>query len=219
MSIAILGYNLILVAILTTTGLLAADSNLDRLMAMAFMPMAIYFTRRIKASLSRGNQDTAASLSMLSGQNMKKHKQRVTDGKIIDPQELTDAEVKDLNKRLFLKLIGSAGLATFTFAMFTKRAQASFFGSMPVPGSVTLKDSGGTAIDPAEKEPTDGYEVNDVDDTTYPSYYGFVDKDGNWYITQEDSGGAFRYVRGATDYSTNWTNRATQSYDYFSSVF
>lgn len=53
-----------------------------------------------------------------------------------------------------------------------------------------------------------------------PNYYGFVDKDGNWYIQRDASGGTeFRYVKGSTDYTTNWTGRAGLSYGYFYDVF
>ena len=82
-----------------------------------------------------------------------------------------------------------------------------------------VKDSSGNLIDPAEKSPTDGYEVSEIDDSTTDTYYGFVHKDGSWYITKEASGGAFRYVRGSSDFSTAWTARATQSYDYYDNVF
>ncbi len=216
MPTAIIGYNLLLVSALLITGLITAESNGQRLIALAFVPMVIYFIRQLKLKFS---QTKPAPNAALTSTKAKPSSITTSNGTIIEAQELTDAEVKDINKRLFLKLIGSAGLATFVFAMFTKRAQASFFGSMPVPGSVTLKDSAGNSIDPAEKEPTDGYEINDVDDASIPSYYGFVDKDGNWYITKEDTDGSFRYARGSVDYSTNWTNRASLTYDYFNNVF
>lgn len=137
----------------------------------------------------------------------------------IDGEVMDDAQVRDINRRLFLKLIGSAGLATFVLSLFTKQAQGAFFGSMPVPGLVGVKDSNGTQIDPAKNHPTDGYEVNDVDDSSVPAYYGFVDKDNNWYITKEDSDGSFRYVKGTGSYVAAWTNRASQAYGYFSNVF
>lgn len=66
------------------------------------------------------------------------------------------------------------------------------------------------------------YRVVDKDDDASPNYYGFVDSIGNWYILKETvSAGAdtYRYCKGGSDYSTNWTNRASLTYDYFDLVF
>lgn len=137
-----------------------------------------------------------------------------------EPGEVLDPSVSDGNRRLFLRLIGSSGLAVFFMAVMGKgTAQAAFFGSMPGPGTVSVKDSTGTTIDPAEKLPTDGYEITQIDDATSPSYYGFVHKTGAWYITREDSSGNYRYSKGASDFATSWTARAGLSYDYFDNVF
>ncbi|HHD92284.1 MAG TPA: hypothetical protein ENL06_01500 [Candidatus Portnoybacteria bacterium] len=63
----------------------------------------------------------------------------------------------------------------------------------------------------------DIYHISDIDDSS-PAYYGFVDKDGNWYIMKEDTG-TYRYCKGTTDYSTNWSNRASLTYDYYDNIF
>lgn len=134
--------------------------------------------------------------------------------------DVVDPSVSDNNRRLFLRLIGSSGLAVFFMAVMGKgTAQAAFFGSMPGPGTVSLKDSSGTTIDPAEKLPTDGYTITEVDDGTTDSYYGFVNQTGAWYITHETSAGAYRYAKGSSNFSTSWTNRTLLSYDYFDNVF
>ena len=67
-----------------------------------------------------------------------------------------------------------------------------------------------------------GYHPSDIDDTdgVNPKYFGFVDKEGNWYILQlHETNGALRYAKGENDYITNWTNRATLIYDYFHNIF
>lgn len=54
------------------------------------------------------------------------------------------------------------------------------------------------------------------------SYYGFIDRNGNWYIRQDAQSGAvtsYRYIKGVKDYSTNWDNRASLSYKHFHEVF
>jgi len=100
-----------------------------------------------------------------------------------------------------------------------KSAQAAFFGSVPGPGTVSVKNIAGDTIDPAEKLPTDGYTITEVDDSGTDSYYGFVDKTGAWYITKEFATGAYRYAKGATGFTTNWGNRTSLTYDYFDNVF
>jgi hypothetical protein len=72
------------------------------------------------------------------------------------------------------------------------------------------------------EDPTRNYKCADVDADASPNYYGFIDAFGKWYILKETiSTGAdtYRYVKGSSGYTTAWTNRATQTYDYFSEVF
>ena len=135
------------------------------------------------------------------------------------------AGISDRDRRLFLKLIGSTGLSLFFMSLVSKEAQATFFGSMPGPGTVALKDLSGAAIDPAQKQPTDGYNISQIDDTSDPdfAYYGFTDKNGNWYIQRETltgvDTGAYRYFAGSTGFSTNWDGRAGLIYDDFEDIF
>jgi hypothetical protein len=128
----------------------------------------------------------------------------------------------DPERRKFLKLIGAAGGSLFLMTIFTRSAEASFFGSMPGPGTLAIKNTSGVKIDPAEKKPTDGYNITEVDDSGVDSYYGFVNKDGAWYIQKELSTGAYRYVKGSNDFTnavTGWPNRTNLTYNYFDQVF
>ncbi len=53
-----------------------------------------------------------------------------------------------------------------------------------------------------------------------PEYWGYLDKDGNWYIMKDGrSAGTRRFARGTSDYSANFTNRANLTYSYFNEVF
>lgn len=66
------------------------------------------------------------------------------------------------------------------------------------------------------------YKVSDVDDDASPNYYGFLDADGNWYILKETvaaGNNTYRYAKGTSDYTTNWTGRVALSYDYYDAVF
>lgn len=125
----------------------------------------------------------------------------------------------DPERRKFLKLIGAAGGSLFLMTIFTQKAEAAFFGSMPGPGTVAIKNTSGTAIDPAEKKPTDGYNITEIDDAGLDTYYGYVNKEGAWFIQKESSSGAYRYTKGSSDFSTNWTNKASLTYDYFNVIF
>ena len=57
------------------------------------------------------------------------------------------------------------------------------------------------------------YILCETDTVGVPQYFGYEDRDGNWYIAQNNSG-VWRYEIGVSDFSTAWTNRATQSYGY-----
>jgi len=68
-----------------------------------------------------------------------------------------------------------------------------------------------------------GYAISDKDDDASPNYFGFTDRDGNWYILKETinpGADTYRYATGSSNYTTNWTNRATTVvYDYFYTAF
>ena len=67
----------------------------------------------------------------------------------------------------------------------------------------------------------EGYVAYNVDNSS-PSYYGFIDQDGNWYIMRATTSGnitTYEFVKGSSDYSTNWTNRASLTYQAYNAVF
>lgn len=69
-------------------------------------------------------------------------------------------------------------------------------------------------------EPIQGYEPSDMDDSADPEYYGFTNKDGAYYIMRINvASGAIRYSVGSSGYALAWTNKATESYDYYYTVF
>ena len=67
------------------------------------------------------------------------------------------------------------------------------------------------------------YKISDLDTKNNPteqnpSYYGYVDVNGQWYITRLTNTSA-RYARGETDYETNWANRTSLTYYNFENIF
>lgn len=197
-------YSFVICLILTFVGLVSARNTSQLLSSLIFLPILFYFGTRLFAPTKP---------------KKKIHRERKIDNpQAIIPTGQETIHVADNDKRLFLKLIGSAGFSLLLMALFTKKAQAAFFGSVPGPGTVAIKDSHGNQIDPAEKNPTDGYEVAELDDSGSPAYYGFLKDSGAWYIIQ-DTAGAYRYFKGSTDFATNWTNRDDLEYGYFDAIF
>jgi hypothetical protein len=70
--------------------------------------------------------------------------------------------------------------------------------------------------------PLRDYVLQDKDSDASPNYYGFTDSEGKWYIMEETiSAGAdtYRFIKGSTNYTANWTGRAILVYDYFYNIF
>lgn len=66
----------------------------------------------------------------------------------------------------------------------------------------------------------EGWVCSDIDENSDPYYYGFVDKDGRWYVMRRNLAlGQFRFSAGDSGYILNWTNRASLSYDYYYNTF
>lgn len=139
------------------------------------------------------------------------------------PLSPTEKKVVDDSKRKFLRLVAGTSLTTILLFLFNrKKASAAFFGSVPGPGTISLKDAAGSKIDPAIKQPLDGYNISNIDTSTTVHYYGFLNKTGDWYIIKEDSlSNTLLYAKGNSGYAvTNWLNWASsQSYDYFNATF
>ncbi len=74
-----------------------------------------------------------------------------------------------------------------------------------------------------------GYQISDQDVKSTDAdinYYGFLNQEGEWYIMEEDTsvGGdddlmAWRFIKGGSDYTTNWTAREALSYADFETTF
>jgi hypothetical protein len=130
--------------------------------------------------------------------------------------------VKDTHKRDFLKLIGATGISFLIFSIFTKKARNSFLGNalLPTSGSTAIQDKEGNVIDPVQSQPTDGFSISEIDNNLSVAYYGFTNKDGAWFIMKEDADtGSYRYIRGSSDFSSNWSRRDKLGYDYFNNTF
>lgn len=71
----------------------------------------------------------------------------------------------------------------------------------------------------------EGYLQSDTDGVSASvQYYGYLNTQSSWYIMQISISASittFRYVAGGglTNYQTNWTNRGSLVYDYYSNIF
>lgn len=195
-------YAFVITSFLAISGILSARNFIELGTAILFTPLAFYF-----------------SILMLP----RKAKAIVNIEEVMDiiPDSIKRIKNPDYDpeRRKFLKLIGAAGGSLFLMTVFTRKAEASFFGSMPGPGTIAIKNSSGTLIDPSEKHPTDGYNITEIDDSGIDTYYGYLNKDGAWYIQKELSTGAYRYTKGTSDFTTNWIGKTGLTYDYFNVIF
>ncbi len=203
-------YNLFVCFLLLISGILTARSAAELLNSLVFFPLVLFFGINLIRQIK---------LTAIGSAKVKKAKTQILASTPTPLEGVAIKGVRDIDRRAFLKLIGSAGISLFMLALFTKKAEAAFFGSVPGPGTISLKDKAGNKIDPAEKNPTDGYEITQLDDSGSPAYYGFVNNSGSWYIMTEDASGAYRYTKGGNNFSTNWTARASLSYDYYNTIF
>lgn len=127
--------------------------------------------------------------------------------------------ISDVDKRVFLKLIGSAGVFLFLFSLFNKKAENMFYKSLPERGrSFFDKKEAGTGA-ATVAQPTDEYGITEIDNGEN-SYYGYTKLGGAWYIMKVDSEtNSFRYVKGSSNFPKSWKSRDKLKYDYFGNIF
>jgi hypothetical protein len=135
-------------------------------------------------------------------------------------EKIDKVDIADIDKRAFLKLIGLAGLSFFLSSLFTRRGEELLFNrASSNPGITSLEDPSGNKIHPAEQQPTDGYQISEIDDNDI-SFLGYINTKGQWYIMKGDGEtGSFRYTKGDTDFSGNWGNRENLTYAYYHELF
>lgn len=122
-------------------------------------------------------------------------------------------EVVDVDKRTFLKLIGTVGITFFLSSFLGKRADTLLSRGL---GTAPASEHGASG---AETLANGGYKISEVDENRI-TYYGFLNKDGGWLIMRVDTDtNTFRYAKGDTDFPGNWSRRENLKYDYFSNLF
>lgn len=196
---------------------ITAQTYLQLAGAVLLFPLIVYFIFKIFPRKARRHSKRAETAAQQSAavQPMAKSAEKIG----IESRSIS---ISDIDKRVFLKLIGGAGVALFLFSIFNKRAENTLFKNLApsqAPGAVSIQDNAGNKINPAQTQPTDGYRISEIDDDVI-SFHGFTNKDGAWYIMKGSAeSGAFRYVIGSSNFPENWTKRKNLRYDYYSNVF
>lgn len=127
-------------------------------------------------------------------------------------------DVADIDKRTFLKLIGATGLSFFVFSLLGRRVDSLLFGNAPSPNAGSIGPLNKDQANQAGSF-TDGYKITDIENGII-SYYGFTNQEGAWFIMREDAQtSAFRYAKGDSGFSQNWTGREKLQYDYYYKLF
>ena len=199
------------VSMLVVLAFVTAQSPIQLSIAVMLYPLLVYFAYTLFIGNNRKVPITVVQPSTNLPENLKVEK---------DQPQAESGSIADIDKRTFLKLIGTAGISFFLFSLFNRRSELSFFGKKESgSGTTTLQDPEGNKVNPARQQPTDSYTISEIDDE-YISYYGFTDKEGAWFIMREDpDDGSFRYTKGDSNFPGNWTNRKDVKYDYFNNVF
>ena len=60
--------------------------------------------------------------------------------------------------------------------------------------------------------------ITSIDNAALPSYFGFLNEEGGWYIMKL-TGTEVTYIKGDSGYAANWAGRAGLAYDYFDVIF
>ncbi len=190
--------------IITAFVFVTAKTYTQLIIAVLLYPLLAYFALRV---LPRRNKVAPSITIQIPSRPMPK------------TNEDTRAKVvADIDKRTFLKLIGTAGLSFFVFSLLGRRVESLLFGRAFESGVST---SGVAPSDQASSapQPLEGFKISEIDDGIV-SYYGFTNKDGAWLIMREDTqASSFRYAKGERDFSRNWASRQKLKYDYYFNLF
>jgi len=68
------------------------------------------------------------------------------------------------------------------------------------------QDASGNWVPTKSSDPTASYKPTNLDTSGSPMYFGYLDKDANWYIMQLSVPGAGLYAKGSVkaDYTACW---------------
>jgi len=202
----------VIVSLIVIAAFVTATNYIQLAVAIILYPPLVYFSFK---AFPRKTRSYPSGKPVTAIQQQAKSTEKPETGK------RENISIADIDKRAFLKLIGGTGLILFLLSIFNKNAGGLFPGIAPAGSGLTLlKDTAGNKIDPAQNQPLDGYRISEVDDNNTIAFYGFINKDGAWFIMKGDANtGSFRYAKGNSDFPNNWARRENLKYDYFYKLF
>jgi hypothetical protein len=210
-------YSLLSSLLVSIINLLNLHSIDDVLISLPLIPVPVFFFIEFLKLLNKNLKNKRDLVpSSVASHTSKEDSAPITE----------EGEVREQTRRQFIKIIAGTGLGvSLLYLLGSKSASAAFFGSLPgSTNNISIKDSQGNKIDPAIKSPTDGYGISKIDDSNFPHYYGFINKDGGWYILKEYADGSFLYAKGTSNFANGWDNRGTDApigpvFGYFNTIF
>ncbi|MBI2049671.1 hypothetical protein HYT32_02075 [Candidatus Roizmanbacteria bacterium] len=145
--------------------------------------------------------------------------QHVKSKKKIEDTKEKNIEVTDINKRAFLKIVGATGLSFFLISTFGRTIQSLLSGQTLTQIPTPIGNPQNSQANGPKTSPTDEYKISEVDDDII-SFYGFINKNGDWFIMKGDTNsGTFRYAKGTSNFPENWKKRKNLKYDYYDNTF
>ena len=212
-------FSFVIACLVVIVAFITATTYIQLAVAILLYPLLVFFAYKViphkwKYSLKKPVTSVEPPLQTFPSHSVKPAEK-------VEAAKVESIGISDIDKRVFLKLIGGAGLFLFLFSIFNKKAEGLFFKSLPGPvsGKVSLEDIAGNKIDPAQAHPMDGYRISEIDDNII-SFYGFTNKDDAWVVMRVDTDtGSFRYAKGDSNFPGSWTNRENLKYDYFNNIF
>lgn len=201
-------YIALAIACLFVTATFITANNFTQLaLAILLYPILMFFAYKMHTTRQKPSTEAAIVETEANTQtNTKKPAERIV--------------ISDVDKRVFLKLIGSAGVFLFLFSLFNRKAENMFYKSLPESGR-SFFDKKETPGNPASTvaQPTDEYGISEIDNGE-TSYYGYTKLGGAWYIMKVDRAtNSFRYVKGNNNFPKSWKDREKLKYDYFGNIF
>lgn len=203
----------VIVSLIVIVAFVTATTYIQLAVAIILYPALVYFSFKV---FPRKTRSSPLKKPVTANEQQAQPAEKAQTGK------REGISITDIDKRAFLKLIGGTGLILFFLSILNKNAGGLFPGIAPAGSGLTLlKDTAGNKIDPAQNQPLDGYRISEVDDSDISfSFYGFINKDGAWFIMKGDADtGSFRYAKGNSNFPNNWARRKDLNYDYFYKLF
>lgn len=190
-------YGFVVSSIMGASGFIGANSFPEVISAVLFLPLAIYFWLLV---LPKG----IGSFNNIAIVPVKTKKAADKPALAMATEEPSTKGEYDLDRRTFLKLVGSTSLAFFVLSLFSNKVGDSIF---------TRRITGINPPQTNTADNTSDYNISEIDDSN-PVYFGFINRRGQWYIMQETESGSFRYSNGDNNFASNWANRSKLQYGY-----